>query len=191
MTAVDHHSLVTAHIRRDFGQSIGHAADVPLGTVTADGMGKSAIVTSHLVKLRGTCRDGQPVTAPMPTITASGTHIGEVRAFLLKYFGNEHNGHALQEPLGTVTTRDRFGLVTVRGEIYHIADICLRMFSPRELFRAQGFPDEYVIDIKIDGKRITKEAQVSMCGNSVSPYVPAALVRANMKIRSGALLEVA
>jgi DNA (cytosine-5)-methyltransferase 1 len=84
----------------------------------------------------------------------------------------------------TVTARDRFGLVTVAGDEYQIADIGLRMLSPRELFKAQGFPDSYITEWGIDhnGRRIhlTKSAQVRMCGNSVCPPLAAALIRANL-----------
>lgn len=176
-------SLVTAHLVRQFGQSVGSAPAVPVGTITPGGLGKTGLVTSHLVKLRGTCRDGQEVTRPLPTITASGTHVGEVRAFLLKYYGSDQDPQLL-DPLHTITTRDRFGLVTVSGQQYEIVDIGLRMLSPRELFRAQGFDDSYVIDPIYNGKPLTKTAQVRMCGNSVSPCPAAALVRANVQIQS-------
>src|SRR5690606_14953126 len=101
-------------------------------------------VTSNLVKLRGTCRDGQSVEEPLHTISAGGTHMAEVRAFLLKYYGNESEGHDPEGPLGTVTTKDRFGLVTVtiEGEEYVIVDIGMRMLTPRELFNAQCFPPD-------------------------------------------------
>ena len=114
----------------------------------------------------------------MPTVTAGGTHIGEVRAFLLKYYGT-NVGHDCREPLHTITTRDRFGLVTVRGEEYRIVDIGMRMLTPRELFRAQGFQDSYIIDPTYNGKTLTKTAQVRMCGNSVSPWPAKALIEAN------------
>lgn len=155
----------------------GHAATRPVSTISASGA-QQQLVTSHLVKLRGTCADGQPVDAPMPTITASGTHAGEVRAFLVKYYGVDQDPR-LEEPLHTVTTRDRFGLVMVHGEPYQIVDIGMRMLSPRELATAQGFPPDYVIDRGADGKPLTKTAQVRMIGNSVCPPVAAALVRAN------------
>lgn len=178
-------SLVTAHFIRQFGQSVGSDSSVPVGTITPGGLGKTGLVTSHLVKLRGTCRDGQEVMAPVPTITASGTHIGEVRAFLLKYYGSDQDPR-LNEPLHTITTRDRFGLVTVKGEQYTIVDIGMRMLSPRELFRAQGFPDTYIIDPAFNGKNMTKTAQVRMCGNSVSPWPAAALVGANFNSSASA-----
>lgn len=186
VTTSDHHSLVVAHIQRDFGQSVGHAIDEPLGTVTGGGSGKSGLVTSNLVKLRGTCRDGQPVTEPMATISAQGLHLAEVRAFLVKYFGTDQDPR-LDEPMHTVTAKHRFGLVTVHGEEYVIADIGLRMLTPRELYRAQGFPDDYEIAPEFDGKPLSKTAQVRMCGNSVCPPNAAAMVRAQFGLDAPAL----
>ena len=179
VTATDHHSLVTARVQRDMGASIGHSANDPLGTVTAGGGGKAALVTSHIAKLRGTSRDGQPVDAPLHTVSAGGNHHAEVRAFLMAYYGTDQ-APQLDGPLATVTARDRFGLVTVHGQEYQIVDIGLRMLTPRELFRAQGFPDTYIIgDDPTQGLSLTKSAQVRMCGNSVCPPISEALVRAN------------
>ncbi len=172
--------VVTAHIARHFGGSVGSSLDDPIGTVTAGGGGKSAVVTSHLIKLRGTCADGQPVTEPMPTITAGGLHVGEVRAFLMKYYGSADNGQQMDEPLHTVTTKDRFGLVTIEGMDYQIVDIGMRMLEPHELFAAQGFPPNYIIDRDADGKKYPKSAQVARCGNAVPPPFAEALVRANL-----------
>lgn len=173
------YGLVTAHIARHFGESVGSALDQPIGTVTAGGGGKSAVVTSHLVKMRGT-NIGQPVTSPLQTITAGGLHFGEVRAFLLKYYGSADNGQNLGEPLHTVTTKDRFGLVTIHGVDYQIVDIGMRMLEPHELFAAQGFPSNYIIDVDADGVRYPKSAQVARCGNAVPPPFAEALVRANL-----------
>ncbi|MEK5500966.1 DNA cytosine methyltransferase [Bacillus sp. FSL M8-0168] len=150
----------------------------PLGTITAGG-NKFAIATSHLIKLRGTCKDGQPVTNPMPTITAGGLHVGEVRAFLTKYYGSDI-GQSLDNPLHTVTTKDRFGLVTIKGENYQIADIGMRMLQPHELFAAQGFPSDYVIDRDINGVKYSKAKQVERCGNAVPPPFAEHIVRANL-----------
>ncbi|KJH56497.1 hypothetical protein CHCC20488_2494 [Bacillus paralicheniformis] len=150
----------------------------PLGTITAGG-NKFAMATSHLIKLRGTCKDGQPVTNPMPTVTAGGLHVGEVRAFLTKYYGSDI-GQSLDNPLHTVTTKDRFGLVTIKGENYQIADIGMRMLQPHELFAAQGFPSDYVIDRDINGVRYPKAKQVERCGNAVPPPFAENLVRANL-----------
>jgi DNA (cytosine-5)-methyltransferase 1 len=180
VTSQDHHSLVTAHLQHDYGCSVGASMDDPVNTVTAGGGGHQALVASSLLKFRGTCRDGQDVREPAPTITARGNHVAEVRAFLVKYFGTAI-GQDIRDPAHTVTAKARFGLVTVCGVDYQIADIGLRMLQPRELFRAQGFPDSYIIDFNVDGRPLTKTAQVRLCGNSVCPPMAAALVRANVK----------
>lgn len=137
-------------------------------------------MTSHLVHLRGFCKDGQKVDQPLPTLTAGGQHVGEVRAFLMKYYGNEKSGVSLNEPLGTVTTNDRFGLVTVEGVEYQIVDIGMRMLQPHELYKAQGFPDWYIIDQDYRGVKYAKDKQVARCGNAVPPPFAEALVRANL-----------
>lgn len=180
VTTIDHHSVVSANLIRHFGESVGSSSSEPVGTITAGGFGKTGVVTSHLIKLRGTCADGQPVTEPAPTVTAGGLHVGEVRAFLLKYYGNEQDGCDIEGPVHTVTTKERFGLVTVKGEEYRIVDIGMRMLTPRELFRAQGFPENYIIDRDANGKPVTKTNQVARCGNSVCPPMSEVLVRANM-----------
>lgn len=166
-------------ISRQFGNSVGHPVDEPAGTVTAGGGGHSALVTSNLIKFRGT-NTGQPTDTPLHTITASGTHLGEVRAFLMKYYGNEKGGVGLTEPLGTVTTNDRFGLVTADGADYEIVDIGMRMLQPHELYAAQGFPSWYVIDQDFRGTKYAKDKQVARCGNAVPPPFAEALVRANL-----------
>lgn len=173
-----HFALVTAFIAKHYGGMVGVGIDTPLPTVTTRGT-QNQIVTSHLLKLRGTCKDGQPVTDPLPTITAGGTHLGEVRAFLLKYYGT-NIGHPLDQPIQTITSKHRFGLVTVQGQDYQIVDIGMRMLKPHELYAAQGFPPDYIIDRDAQGKRITSTAQVAKCGNSVPPPVVTALVKANL-----------
>ena len=170
-------ALVTAFLARHYGghENDGAACQLSIPTITAKD--HHALVTSHLLKLRHHS-DGQDEREPLHTIAAGGTHFAEVRAFLVKFYGNEREGHTLQLPLGTVTTKDRFGLVTVHGEQYVIADIGMRMLTPRELFLAQGFAPDYVIDPPFRGKPLTKTAQTAKCGNSVSPPVAEALVRA-------------
>lgn len=179
----NHSHLVTAFMAKHFGGVTGVAADTPLPTVTTRGT-QTQLVTSHIMKMRGhssRAKHGQPMAEPLHTISASGLHHAEVRAFLLKYYGNEKDAHGLTSPLGTVTTKDRFGLVTIHGEEYAIVDIGMRMLTPRELYRAQGFPDSYIIDrAMVAEKPLNKTAQVRMCGNSVCPPLAAAIVRANV-----------
>lgn len=105
-------------------------------------------------------------------------HLAEVRAFLLKYYGKTDEA-SLREPLDTLTTKDRFALVTVAGEDYVIADIGMRMLTPRELARAQGFPDSYEIAAPYKRAPLSKTAQVRMIGNSVCPPIAQAIVMAN------------
>jgi hypothetical protein len=105
----------------------------------------------------------------------------EVRAFLVKYYGAADHGQTVLEPLHTVTSKARFGLVTVRGEQYHLVDIGMRMLQPHELFAAQGFPDGYDITTGAGGKPLTKTQQIALCGNSVCPPHAEALVRANAR----------
>lgn len=185
MAGAPRHAVVCAHVEQANGgprndNLSGRAADEPLSTVAATGS-QQRLVTSNLLKLRGTSKDGQSVEQPLHTISAQGTHMAEVRSFLIKYYGNEQDGHGLDNPIGTVTVQDRFGVVTVtiEGEEYVIVDIGMRMLTPRELFNAQGFPADYIIDRDIDGNPITKTAQVAKCGNSVCPPLSRALVAAN------------
>lgn len=173
-------AMVAAFLAKHYGGGYtGPGADTnkPLHTITTKD--HNALVTSHLIKLRGTCKDGQPVTEPMPTITAGGLHVGEVRAFLLKYYGTD-TGQSCNDPLHTVTSKHRFGLVTVHGEDCQIVDIGMRMLEPHELFAAQGFPEEYIIDRDEQGKKLSKATQVALCGNSVPPALAEALVRSNL-----------
>ncbi|VWD20281.1 DNA cytosine methyltransferase [Burkholderia contaminans] len=171
------HAAVTAFLAKHYGGVTGTRIDVPAGTVTTTD--HHAVVTSNLVKLRGTSRDGQPADEPLHTISAGGTHHAEVRAFLIKYYGEGGQWQDAREPMHTIPTRDRIGLVTIHGEDYAIVDIGMRMLTPRELARAQGFPDSYVLDPVVNGKRLSKSAQVRMIGNSVCPDVATALIRAN------------
>jgi DNA (cytosine-5)-methyltransferase 1 len=183
ITTQDHHHLVAAnivglahgdHAERPGGRSIG--MDDPVRTIHAGG-GNHALVASSLAKLRGTSASAA-VDEPLHTVSAGGTHHAEVRALLLKYYGTDQDPD-LREPLHTVTTKDRFGLVTVKGEDYYIADIGMRMLQPRELYRAQGFPDSYIIDRAADGRALSKADQVRMCGNSVCPPLARAIALAN------------
>jgi DNA (cytosine-5)-methyltransferase 1 len=155
-------ALVAAFLARHYGghENDGSELDQLMHTITAKD--HHSLVASHLVKLKGTCRDGQPLDEPLHTIQASGQHYGEVRTFLAKH-------GAKGSPI-----------VSIHGEQFAIVDIGMRMLSPRELYRAQSFPDSYIIDPEFEGKPLTKTAQVRMCGNSVPPIMAEVLVRANL-----------
>ncbi|ELH7952710.1 DNA cytosine methyltransferase [Vibrio fluvialis] len=168
--------VVTAFMAKHYSGVTGSDLFEPLHTVTtAD---HNALVTSHMVKMRGT-NIGHGTDEPVHTISAGGLHIGEVRAFMLKYYGTA-DGFSLNEPLHSVTTKHRFGLVTVKGEYYQIVDIGMRMLEPHELFLAQGFHRDYIISHDSQGRKLSKAKQVARCGNSVSPPVAQALVEANI-----------
>ena len=173
------YALSCAHIMKNYAggyKGAGSKADDPLGTVTA--VDHNSLVTAHIMTMRNHA-DGQPVDEPLGTICASTTHHAEVQAFLLKYYGTSY-AQSAGEPLDTITAKDRFAVVTIHGEEYIITDIRMRMLQPRELFNAQGFPADYIIDTDADGKPYPKSKQVARCGNAVTPPVPAALVRANL-----------
>jgi DNA (cytosine-5)-methyltransferase 1 len=188
ITAVDHNSVMqadlveAAHIQRDFGNSVGHAADEPLGAITAGGGGKSALVTSHLLKMKGTCKDGQPTDTPIGTIQAQGNHYAEVWAFLTKFYATGAIGQTLNEPIHTIRAGDTFGLVTIKGVDYEIVDIGMRMLEPHELYACQGFPADYEHKHVGLDKPLSKAEQVRMVGNSVPPGMAAAFVRANVPL---------
>jgi DNA (cytosine-5)-methyltransferase 1 len=177
-------AVVTAFLAKHFGgyyEGPGASPRDPLGTVTAKD--HHAVVSAGLVNMHGAERRQSAPRAPVPTIAAGGWHMAEVRAFLMKYHGTGGQDQSCRDPLHTADAHGRFGVVTVAGEAFRIVDIGMRMLSPRELFRAQGFPESYIIDRRADGGRLTKTEQIRMCGNSVCPPVAAALVAANYSAR--------
>ena len=173
--------IVCAHIEQANGgpnntRLAGRAADAPLSTVTVKGSQQRLVQTTLIAE-----GDLPPDLMAKATRTA---------AFLIKYYGNEEEGHGLGKPLGTVTTKDRFAVVTVEidAATYVLVDIGMRMLTPRELARAQGLPDSYILDPVIDKRfangrvkrrPLTKSEQIRMIGNMVCPDVAAALALAN------------
>lgn len=173
------YGLVTSFLHKYYDggyKGAGESMENPLPTVTA--WDHNSVVTANLIQMNNHC-DGKDIRQPLPTITAGDGHFGEVRAFLIKYYG-QGTGQDINEPLDTVTSRDRFGLVTIEGVDYQIVDIGLRMLEPRELYGCQGFPADYIIDHDYTGKTYPRSEQVRRCGNAVCPPIPAAMVRANL-----------
>ena len=198
-------NLIAPIIDRQFGQSKCAAVDQPLGAITANGGGSSALVAVHMRKfnpdfvnqnlehqynsdtlpnrfmssylynLNGTTPShlrscSYSVTSPSKTITAGGNHIFEARTLLEKF-------------TGTKSAHDMI-TINVRGECYVVTDIGNRMLTAPELFLAQGFPRDYKINIKHNGKFLTHTEQVEKCGNSVSPPVAQAIIAANFNPRT-------
>lgn len=163
-------ALVAAFLAKHYGGVVGQTLDEPIGTITAKD--HHSLVAANLIRFNHDDA-GVPVDQPIPTATAGGNHAALVYSFLIRYFGTAIGQH-LTEPLFTVTGKDRFGLVTVsiEGQTYAVVDIGMRMLTPRELARGQGFPDSYILTG-------TKTSQVARIGNSVPPALAKAIVEAN------------
>jgi DNA (cytosine-5)-methyltransferase 1 len=178
-------SVVAAFLAQHNLGVVARDARDPLSTITSTGA-QQQVVSAGLLHMKGSDRRMSDVEEPARTVMAGGLHQAEVRAFLQKYYGTGGQDQSCEDPLHTATTKARMGLVMVEGEPYQIVDIGMRMLSPRELFRAQGFRDSYTIDRGVlqDGTEIklTKTASIRMCGNSVSPVMAHALVAANVTL---------
>ncbi|ELO3969256.1 DNA cytosine methyltransferase [Salmonella enterica] len=174
-------ATVSAFLAKHYGGNYtgpGVGLDEPAHSVTT--VDHHAVVASHLVKLRGTCRDGQRTDEPAPTITAGGLHVGEVQTTLAVDEYDEQRAQLVLAFLRKYCGEDCTGLVTIGGVVYRIVDIGMRMLQPHELYRAQGFPEWYVIEHDFRGVRYAKDKQVARCGNAVPPQFAEALVRANL-----------
>lgn len=233
------------------GERSGHEVDKPLPTVTGAHRGEQALVAAYLEQANGGfyAGEGRPIDAPMSTITASGSNQQLVTAYCVKYYSSGGQWQGLGEPMHTIPTKARMGLVNtikvpanflseaharkakmcadllhkhlpehfpepaemvlvfMQGEWWVLVDITLRMLTPRELARAQGFPDDYMIEPMVRrckrarGGRgskkarlqdkdwelvpLSKSAQVRMIGNSVCPPLARALIEANFGMAEG------
>lgn len=164
-------ALVSAFISKYYGGNYtgaGKDLSEPIDTITT--VDHNALVLAHLSQWYSN-DSGQELREPHPTIMTNNKS-QLVAAFLTKYYGNEKDGQNLQEPLGTITAKDRFGLVTVHGIEYQITDICLRMLTARELARLQGFPEDYILDC------VSETEAKAKIGNSVCPDMAEAVTRA-------------
>lgn len=215
--------------------------ETPLNSVTASSV-PSALASAFFEQANGGFYDGdgRPASAPISTITASGSNQRLVTAYLVQYYSEGGQDSGCIRPMPTVTTKARMGLVSAvqvpvdalapehrekaracaallhehlpdlfpepaelalmgyGGIWWVLVDITLRMLKPRELYRAQSFPSNYIIHEIPDPKLLFKDgvqvpgdprlipriplsitAQVRMCGNSVAPAQAEALVAAN------------
>jgi DNA (cytosine-5)-methyltransferase 1 len=172
------HALVTAFLAKHYGGVVGQPLDRAMGTVTA--VDHHSLVTGFLTKAHshGWDRNNGPnrgLEDPAWTVTArDGTAL--VAAFLLKYYGSGGQWSGLDEPMHTIVAKARMGLVAVDldGTPYALADIGMRMLTPRELARAQGFPDSYVMTG-------SKANQIARIGNSAPPDVVEHVVAAQFE----------
>ena len=177
------YALTAAHIVKYYSGDHNSAANMPLGTITTKE--RHALIESHLCVLRKN-QDCKPLTEPVLTLCTSGGHIAEIRTSIVKYDNSENLGNwpeirkLLNEHCGYTMADDEILLLEIGGEQYYISDIGMRMLTPRELYRAQGFPDDYIIEFDVNGKAYSRSAQVARCGNAVPPPFAEALVRANL-----------
>lgn len=178
----DHDALVSAHISKYFGGVVGEEVSEPLPTVTT--IDHNAFTAAHVVKFKGT-NLGQHPNDPLQTVTTSAGEFAACQVYLAKADGqdlmhwpkirellNKHCGYSLAD--------DDVLLLRIGGAYYFIADITLRMLTPRELYNAMGFPPDYVIDRDYKGNDYGKTKQVARCGNAVCPPMATAVVRANL-----------
>jgi DNA (cytosine-5)-methyltransferase 1 len=170
------------------GVNPGRAADTPFSTLTGSGSQQN-VIAPYFAKYYGT-GDGARADDPCHTITVKDrfSHVQAQLAAPEFTSDMEYAAYRVARFLEAHGAWDdrRFVTLTIGGTEYVVVDIGLRMLTPRELFNAQGFPPDYVIDgvWKEDGdnwtfKPFTKSTQVSCCGNSVCPDLAAALVRSN------------
>ena len=191
VTSHDREAVVAAHIAKYYGGVVGEKVEEPLPTVTD--IDHNAVCAAHVVKFKGD-NVGTPPSEPLQTVTASagkeracsGGTFAVCRAHLAKIRSGDDLGHwpeiraLLNEFCGYTLAEDEVLLLEIGGALYYIADIGLRMLSPRELYNAMGFPQDYIIDRDYLGNEYKKSAQVARCGNAVCPPVASALVRANL-----------
>lgn len=191
VTSHDREAVVAAHIAKYYGGVVGEKVGEPLPTVTA--IDHNAVCAAHVVKFKGD-NVGTPPSEPLQTVTASagkaracsGGTFAVCKAYLAKIRSGDDLGYwpeiraLLNEFCGYTLAEDDVLLLEIGGALYYIADIGLRMLSPRELYNAMGFPPDYIIDHDYEGHEYKKSAQVARCGNAVCPPVASALVRANL-----------
>ena len=181
--ASNRYGLTCANLVEYYGNGVPLDISEPMHTVTAHD--REALTAAHIVEFKG--QDiGQDLTAPLRTITASAGEFAECHAVLVKASCRENLGHwpeireLLNRHCGYHLADDEVILLMIRGIAYYIADITLRMLTPRELYNAMGFPPDYIIDRDYLGNAYGKTKQVARCGNAVCPPMAEAMVRANL-----------
>ncbi len=177
------YALTAVFISKYYGTGEGSNLKDSLHTVTTKD--RNALIEAHLCVLRNhmDCKD---LKEPLPTITTSPGHFAEIRTVLTRISTDQDLRHwpEIREMLNKYCSYNIAGdeilLFEINGERYFISDIGMRMLVPRELFNANGFPGDYIIDRDSEGKSYPKSAQVARCGNAVPPPFAEALVRPNL-----------
>ena len=183
VTAKDREAVLAAHITEYHGASIGTRAGEPAATTL--GNDHQGLVATHMVKMKGTNLGG-PMSEPVQTIKAGGGHFGVVTTVVARAEPGAELGHwpeirdLLNTYCGYNLGPEDVILFEIDGAAYFLADIGLRMLTPRELYMANGFPVDYKIERDYTGTVYPKTKQVARCGNAVPPPFATALVRANL-----------
>ncbi len=176
------YGIAAAHLTQYFKGDHYHSPEDPLHTVTTEI--REGVTLAHITKFKGQ-NLGQETTEPLQTIT-SAEAFGRVHTRLEKITGCNDLRYwpQVREMLniycGYNIAEDEILLINIGGIDYFISDIGLRMLTPKELYAAQGFPADYIIDRDYTGKAYIKKEQVARCGNAVCPPMATALVKANM-----------
>lgn len=184
VTAKDREAVTAVHMEKFYSggyTGCGSSAKEPLGTITAvDHNGISATFLSKFYKTG----IGQETSDPLHTITTSPGHFGLTIVKLERENTDLGHWNEIRELLNQYADYkigcDEILLISIKNQKYFISDIGLRMLTPKELYAANGFPADYIIDKDCDGKTYGKTNQVARCGNAVPPPFAEALVRANL-----------
>ena len=197
ITAKDREGITAVHLTQYFGgDGHYHGVDEPLATITTmecEGIvsaklsqySNDDLTLSHLAHFKGKDK-GQSLHEPLMTVTGGDGQFAEIRTRVVKWDGvtDLHRWEQVRTMLNEYCdynlADDEILLLCINNAWYFIADIGLRMLSPRELYDAMGFPHDYIIDRDTDGNPITRANQVARCGNAVCPAVAEAMVRANL-----------
>jgi DNA (cytosine-5)-methyltransferase 1 len=128
---------------------------------------------------------GRSIHEALGTVSANGNHHGLVtpenvdwQSLLVPYYGNG-NARPVREPVGTLSTRDRYALV--QGDV-DINDVLFRMLEPHEIGRAMSFADAYIV---LGSKR----ERVRQYGNAVTPNCAEVIVCALVEAITGDDIE--
>ena len=189
--AANRYGLMAPVLVKYYSGDHAHKADSPIHTVTA--RDREGLTVAHIVKFKGQDVGHHPV-APLHTVTtgggtggkAGGNCYGVVKTTICKVQsgGYLHRWPQVRELLNTYCgyhlADDEIILLWIGGAAYFIANIGLRMLTLRELYAANGFPEDYIIDRDYLGNAYPKNEQVARCGNAVCPPLATALVRANL-----------
>jgi DNA (cytosine-5)-methyltransferase 1 len=156
----------------------------PLSTITASGNHHGLIVPPLAMVVRNNTPRGDaaqmctPVTEELRTLTTTG-HQSVVtydQRLLVPYYGNG-TARPAGDPMGTLSTRDRFALAEGATGI-DLDEVVFRMLEPHEVARGMAFADDYIV-------LGTKRDKVRQLGNAVTPPVAEVIVSALVEAITG------